>query len=83
VIPTASDQDRVTGSIFAAVAGNVREEHRSSLLEVVGRFSDAGAEAVLLGCTELPSVLQGVPETLPVYKSISILAEETCNKSYS
>ena len=46
------------------VQGVVRDESRAALQGIVGRLVDDGADAVVLGCTELAMILG--PDDLPV-----------------
>ncbi len=49
--------------------GIVREESRTALLGVVSRLAEAGADSVLLGCTELPLILDENVCPIPVVDS--------------
>jgi aspartate racemase len=49
--------------------GVVRDESRAELLGVVGRLADAGADAVVLGCTELDLILDEGVSPLPLVDS--------------
>lgn len=58
VVPDEDDADEVHRVIYAElVRGEVREESRGRYREVVERLAAAGAQAVVLGCTELPMLL--------------------------
>ncbi|MCL2803773.1 MAG: amino acid racemase [Micrococcales bacterium] len=49
--------------------GIVREESRQALLGVAARLAQAGADAVVLACTELPLALQDGDGTVPLLDS--------------
>ena len=63
--PSGDDADVVHRLIYGElVHGVVRDESRAALQAVVGRLVDDGAQAVILGCTELAMILG--PADLPV-----------------
>ena len=66
---TPSDEEmatRVTPGIGLVKANRVAEAY-SPLAEVVASLAARGAQAVVLGCTEIPlGILAGPHETLPV-----------------
>ncbi|MDQ7991963.1 MAG: amino acid racemase [Propionicimonas sp.] len=49
--------------------GVVTGSSRAALQGVVGRLGEAGADGVLLGCTELPQILDAASSPLPVVDS--------------
>lgn len=58
VVPGAGDRDTVHRVIYDELVHDVvREESRAAYLEVVDRLADDGAEAVVLGCTEIGLLL--------------------------
>ncbi|HEV8340640.1 MAG TPA: amino acid racemase [bacterium] len=74
VAPESKDQAVIDGLIYGIKAGRA-DELAAEGASVGRRLGEAGAEAIILGCTELPLVLG--PETLglPVLDSNLILAE--------
>lgn len=57
VAPSAADQERVQAAILETKAGRGHPATRASLESVAGRLVSRGAEAVVLGCTEVPLAL--------------------------
>lgn len=58
VVPGVGDRDTVHRVIYDELVHDVvREESRAAYLEVVDRLADDGAEAVVLGCTEIGLLL--------------------------
>lgn len=55
--PTPEDQETVLDCIYAVKAGKPPETIKPRLLNVVENLAHGGAEAVILGCTEIPIVL--------------------------
>lgn len=55
--------------------GIVREESRRTYLEAIGRLAARGAEAVILGCTEIDMLVDESNSPLPVYDTTALHAE--------
>ena len=56
------------------VAGVFRPDSTARLQETVAHLGDAGCDAVVLGCTELPIVLSGTHAPIPLLDSTRLLA---------
>ncbi|MFZ2510476.1 MAG: amino acid racemase [Gordonia sp. (in: high G+C Gram-positive bacteria)] len=54
--------------------GIVTDDTRAGLIAIVGRLRGAGADRVILGCTELPLVLDDVVSPLPCLDPVQIHA---------
>ena len=66
VVPGPADRELVHRVIYdELVHDDVRDDSRQAYLEVVGRLADAGAEAVVLGCTEIGLLLRDGDADLP------------------
>lgn len=77
LLPGAEDQQAVMAAIYA-VKGEGSEEQRTAartaLIAVAERLVSAGAQAIVLGCTELPLVVGRGDLAVPVFDSVLILA---------
>lgn len=74
VLPCDADMELVDQIIFRElIFGRVFPASVQRLHEVLHRLDDAGAQAVVLGCTELPMVLAD-QSVLPVIDSTRLLA---------
>ena len=47
---------------------------KAETLAIIRRFADAGAEGVILGCTEIPVLLQGEPKPIPDFDTLQLHA---------
>ena len=73
VVPEGEDAAAVHRVIYDELAaGQVLDPSRDALRGVVGRLVDRGAEAVVLGCTELGMILAPSDSTVPVLDSLSV-----------
>jgi aspartate racemase len=59
---------------IAAVKANDLAAARAPLLRVVDALAARGAEAVVLGCTEIPLALRGERAAVPLVDTIDALA---------
>jgi aspartate racemase len=76
--PGPDDQDRVMAAIYDIKnAGAVRSRSAigSDLRGVAGRLVAAGAQGIVLGCTEIPLVLKSGDLEVPVFDTLTLLAQ--------
>lgn len=72
------------GKIIEAVMANRQGMHESQLLnELIQPLKAQGAEAVILGCTELPLAIQKSSATLPIIDSLEVLTKTSLRFAYS
>ncbi len=65
LVPSEKDQQTLNRIIYdEIVPGNVSKQSEKILIELVRSYASSGADAVLLGCTELPFVI--TPEISPI-----------------
>ncbi|WP_025135478.1 aspartate/glutamate racemase family protein [Achromobacter sp. DH1f] len=82
VRPPASDRDLLARIIMdELVYGDFRPASVALLQGVVTRLRDAGCDAVVLGCTELPLVLNDGNCALPTLDSTRILARAALRRA--
>lgn len=71
--PSESDKDFVHETIFNELAkGEFTDELRSAYLSVIDRLKAAGAEGVILGCTEIPILFAGYNIPIPSFDTTRI-----------
>lgn len=64
------------GIIYAELCrGIVREPSRRAYLEAIERLASRGAEAVILGCTEIGMLVEEAASPLPVYDTTELHAK--------
>ncbi len=75
VIPGEPDRERIDGIIYhELVNGRFTAESSRFFREAIGRLKDRGCEAVVLGCTEIPLVVEPEDSPLPTLDSTRLLA---------
>lgn len=71
LIPGEAECVYIDTAIFGRMCCNTyTEEDRNTFLAIIARLQDQGAEAVILGCTELPVLLPETP--IPQLSSIDL-----------
>jgi aspartate racemase len=81
-VPAAEDRKRIDSIIFdQLVAGVFPEQSRLYLNEVMMRLKEAGCEAVILGCTELPLIVRPDDAPLPALDSTRLLARAALRRA--
>jgi aspartate racemase len=59
-VPEAADRAEIHRAIYdELVHGTLRAETRDAMLAAFGRLAERGAQAVIMGCTEIPLLLAG------------------------
>ncbi|MSR87379.1 amino acid racemase [Candidatus Peribacteria bacterium] len=82
ILPSPAEQEELTRCVQTIVAHQVGDEERALLRRQMESLHEKGAEAVILGCTELPQILTPDTSGIPVYDSLRILAEAACAAMY-
>ena len=73
--PLAEEREAINRIIFdELVRGVVRPEAVATFQEIIERMKAAGADAVVLGCTEIPLLMNDTNSPLPTLDSTRLLA---------
>ncbi|MGB3626581.1 MAG: amino acid racemase [Henriciella sp.] len=73
ITPDDTERARIHAIIFdELVNGIATDESRNAYLDIVARHADAGADSVILGCTEIGMLLSSANSPLPVYDTALI-----------
>jgi len=84
LVPPDEDTHEVDRIIFAeAVKGRVRAESRDRVVRVVRALADRGCEAVVLGSSEAPMLINSESSPLPVFDPVDLLAEAAISRALS
>jgi len=81
-IPDSADRERIDTVIFKElVNGRVSEASRVYFNEVIGGLKERGCDAVVLGCTEIPLLVDPDDCPLPTLDSTRLLARAALLRS--
>lgn len=82
VRPDAAEREAMNRIIMdELVCGVFKPEAIASLQRVMGRMRDAGCDAVVLGCTELPLIMNDTNSPLPTLDSTRLLARAALHRA--
>ena len=77
------EQNKVTKIILNILAGKKLESDKLELMKIIGNMKQSGAEAIILGCTDIPALLTQKDINIELFDSIEILAEATVKYTVS
>jgi len=76
IVPDETDRNYVNSVIFDELCAEIiTDESREGYVEVIKRLEDAGAEGVVLGCTEIPLLVSQEDVDIPVFDTMTIHAQ--------
>jgi aspartate racemase len=76
VVPDEAEQELVDTVIYGELCkGMVKNDSKERYLEVISRLSRRGAEGVILGCTEIPLLVQPGDADIPLIDTTDIHAK--------
>ncbi len=70
-----ADREAFMGLVYGVKRGDVGEAARAGMRRLARGLADAGAQAVIAGCTEVPLLLQADDATAPLTDSAEVLAQ--------
>lgn len=82
LVPSPAEQAQLETIIRAVIAGDAGKQEVLSLRRVSLKLLRAGAERVILGCTELPLVAKQDTDDYPRYDSLELLADALQDRYY-
>ncbi len=83
-IPDENDRERIDHIIFKELVNGIfREESRLYFNNVIRKLKEVGCEAVVLGCTEIPLLVDPDDCPLPTLDSTRLLAREALGEALS
>ncbi len=77
IVPPTEDRKKIHNIIYnELVHGRIREKSRRVYQNIIKDLEKAGAEGVILGCTEIPLLISNDDVDLPVFDTTRIHAEK-------
>ena len=75
IVPDAADRESVHRVIYEELCrGDIRAESRARYREIMRRLVDAGAEGIILGCTEIASLVGSADAPVPLFDTTRLHA---------
>jgi len=76
LVPDAEDRQYVNAVIYdELVAGQIREQSRARFIAVIRKLAERGAQGVILGCTEIPMLVNEADAGMRLFDTTAIHAE--------
>jgi aspartate racemase len=76
VTPAPADRALVDGVVWdELVEGVIRDESRAEYVRIIGEMVEAGAEGVILGCTEIPLLVGEDDAGIPLFDTTQLHAD--------
>jgi len=75
LIPDADDQNRLLEQLFAYKYGEDVAQVRGRVVPIAEKLVQSGAGALVMGCTEVPLILEGYHSPVPLIDPNQIMAE--------
>ena len=80
LVPDAGDRAYVNRVIYdELVAGQIRDESRAGYLAIIRKLAEQGAQGIVLGCTEIPLLVEEASAGIPLFDTTQIHAEAALN----
>jgi len=84
ITPEEQDRQIVNNIIFdELVKGKILEESNAMLIDIIHKLKDKKCDAVILGCTELPLIIDSENAPLPTLDSTRLLARAALKQAMS
>ncbi len=84
IVPTAEEREDVHAVIYNELClGTIDSDSRARYLQIIDQLAARGAEAVILGCTEIALLLQQQHTATPLYDTTAIHAQQAVLKALS
>jgi aspartate racemase len=82
LIPEENDREFINTVIFKQLAyGKIVAESKEKILSIIQSLKAAGAEGVILACTELPMLIREEDSALPLFDTLKLHAKKAVNLS--
>ncbi|WP_312243168.1 aspartate/glutamate racemase family protein [Pantoea sp.] len=82
IVPADQERQAVHDIIYNELCqGIIREKSRDLYRQVIASLTDAGAEAIILGCTEITLQVRQEDASVPLFDTTFIHAEDAVNAS--
>ena len=70
-------QENVTRIIMNILAGKKLEKDKRELKQIIKNLKNNGAQAIVLGCTDIPILLKQEDVDIDIFDTVEVLAEST------
>jgi aspartate racemase len=82
LLPRAGQIGTIETAIRSVISGENDLRLKAKLTDIANSFEGRGAEAILLGCTELPLIFDGSKSNVPVFDCLDVYADAVIGQYY-
>jgi aspartate racemase len=76
------DREKIHRVIFDELCkGVVRDDSREVILRIIGALVEGGCQGIILGCTEIPMLVQPGDAKVPVFDTTAIHAQAALERA--
>lgn len=75
IVPDGDDQVFVSACIIRIINHEVADDDKARLIAIIEKLKEAGAQAIVLGCTDLPLLLSPRDTMVPIIDSVAVLVD--------
>lgn len=79
--PSKKENSTITRLILEIMSGKVKDKTKKSTYSIIKKMEQQSANAIILGCTEIPLIINQSDLEIKVYDTLQILAESTVKYS--
>ena len=84
MVPEEADRADIHDVIYKELClGTIDENSRERYLKIIDKLAQSGAQAVILGCTEIALLVQQKHTAIPLYDTTAIHAEQAVREALS
>lgn len=77
IIPEPEEREYIHQVIYQElISGILKSESRDRFKEIIETLKDKGAEAIILGCTEIPLLIKDKDSSLPIFNTTELHAKK-------
>jgi len=80
--PSIEQQNKITNIIMNVLSGNKFEQDKLTLKQIIVDLISNGAEAIIIGCTDLPLIINNNDSKVLLLDTTEILAQASVRKSF-
>lgn len=83
-IPNLETQDMIHHTIYnELIKGVFLKERRDQFIEMINQLAKQGVEGVIMGCTEIPLLIQEKDVSIPLFDTLSIHVDAIIKAAFS
>lgn len=84
IVPNEKDRQIIHTIIYKElIVGTIKESSRKQYIRIINKLQKEGAEGVILGCTEIPLLIQQENSPIPIFDTTKIHAEKAVEMALS